>query len=181
MVKKIKKLVATEQHAMVDAVVESAQQIWQAGLGAFARAQKEGDQLFDTLVREGLDLHHLTQKMAGEKVHGVADRVNRLAENVGRQASGSLGKIERLFEDRVARSMRALGVPTLEDVKALRQEVADLQAAVTASAPPKAVRRSTASRPAAAAPARHALKVAPVKSPERTAVKRQTKAITRHH
>lgn len=31
----------------------SAQQIWLAGVGAFARAQQEGGKMFEALVREG--------------------------------------------------------------------------------------------------------------------------------
>lgn len=179
MVKKLKEMAATEQHAMVDAVVGSAQQIWQAGLGAFARAQQEGGELFDTLVREGGDLHRLTQKMAGDKVLGVAERANRLAESVGRQASGSWDKIEKLFEDRVARSMRALGVPSHEELEALRRELAELKALVGASAPPAPAKRSAAAKPAAGA--KSVLKNAPAKTPVRAAPKRQAKAAARHH
>lgn len=180
MVKKIREMAAAEQHAMVDAVVGSAQQIWQAGLGAFARAQHEGSEMFDKLVREGVDLHQLTQKMAGDKVLGVAERANRLAESVGKQASGSWDKIEKLFEDRVARSMRALGVPSHEELAALRHELAELKAAVEASAH-KPARRIAAAKPATVGAAKPAPKDAPIKAPVRAAPKRQTKAAARHH
>ncbi|WLI90722.1 phasin family protein [Massilia sp. R2A-15] len=181
MVKKLKEMAAAEQHAMVDAVVGSAQQIWQAGLGAFARAQHEGGELFDSLVREGLDLHQLTQKMAGDKVQGVAERANRLAESVGRQASGSWDKIEKLFQDRVARSMSALGVPSHDELDALRRELAELKAQVAASASPAPApaRRTAAAKPAASA--KPALKDVPIKAPVRAAPKRQAKAAARHH
>ncbi|MGZ8288184.1 MAG: phasin family protein [Telluria sp.] len=180
MVKKLKDMADEEQHAMVDAVVGSAQQIWQAGLGAFARAQHEGTELFDKLAREGLDLHQLTQKFAGDKALGVAERANRLAESVGRQASGSWDKIEKLFEDRVARSMRALGVPSREELGALRREVAELKAALAAlPAPSKPARRSAAAKPAAAV--KPAPKTAAIKTPVRAAPKRQAKAAARHH
>lgn len=180
MVRKLKEMAAEEQHAMVDAVVGSAQQIWQAGLGAFARAQHEGSELFDKLVHEGSDLHQLTQKMAGDKVLGVADRANRLAESVGKQASESWDKIEKLFEDRVARSMRALGVPSHEELDALRHELAQLKAAFAASQQ-KPARRKAAAKPAAGAAAKRAPKDGPIKTPVRAAPKRQTKAAARHH
>jgi poly(hydroxyalkanoate) granule-associated protein len=182
MVKKLKEMAAAEQHAMVDAVVGQAQQIWQAGLGAFARAQHEGGEMFDKLVREGLDLHQLTQKMAGDKVLGVADRANRLAESVGKQASGSWDKIEKLFEDRVARAMRALGVPSHEEVDALRQELAQLKGAFAASsAQQRPAKRNTAAKQPTGAAAKAALKGVPMKTPVRAAPKRQTKAAARHH
>lgn len=179
MSKKLKEMAAAEQNALVDAVAGSAQQIWQAGLGAFARAQHEGGELFDSLVREGLDLHQLTQKMAGDKVQGVAERANRLAESVGRQASGSWDKLEKLFEDRVARSMRALGVPSHQDLAALRAELDDLKAQLAAAAAAAPARRSAAAKPADGA--KRAPKVVAAKAPVRAAPKRQAKAAARHH
>ncbi|HEU4852193.1 MAG TPA: phasin family protein [Telluria sp.] len=182
MVKKLREMAAEEQHAMVEAVLASAQQIWQAGLGAFARAQQEGSDLFDKLVNDGVDLHQLTQKLAGDRAPGMADRANRLAESVGRQASESWDKLEKLFEDRVARSMRALGVPSHDELDALRRELAQLKAAFEASgAQPKAASRKAAAKPASAAAAKPARKAVAVKAPVRGAPKRQTKASARHH
>ena len=37
-------------------VKDSAQQIWLAGLGAFAKAQEEGSKVFEALVKEGLGI-----------------------------------------------------------------------------------------------------------------------------
>lgn len=179
MVKKPKEMAAAEQSAIVDAVVGSAQQIWQAGLGAFARAQQEGTELFDKLVRDGVDLHELTQKMAGDKLSGVAERAGRLADSVGRQASGSWDRIEKLFEERVARSMRALGVPSHDELDVLRGELAELKAAfAAASAQAKPARRNVAAKPATAA---KAAPKAALKTPARAAAKRQPKAAARHH
>ena len=46
---------ATETDAppLTNTIRESAQQIWLAGLGAFAKAQAEGGKVFEALVREG--------------------------------------------------------------------------------------------------------------------------------
>lgn len=172
---KLKEMATAEQNALVDAVAGSAQQIWQAGLGAFARAQQEGGELFDSLVREGLDLHQLTQKMASDKVQGVAERATRLADSVSRQASGSWDKLEKLFEDRVARSMRALGVPSHQDLAALRAELDELKAQMAAAAPAK---RSAATKPADGA--KRVPKEVAAKAPVRAAPKRQAKAAARH-
>ena len=38
----------------------SAQQIWLAGLGAFAKAQEEGGKVFDVLVKEGATVQALS-------------------------------------------------------------------------------------------------------------------------
>lgn len=116
MVTKIKDVMSAEPAAIVDAVAASAQQIWQAGLGAFAKAQQDGGELFDTLVRDGAQLHKLTQDLAKDKLPGMSGKVGRLA-------SGSWDKIEKIFEDRVAAALRSLGVPSREEVDALRREI----------------------------------------------------------
>jgi poly(hydroxyalkanoate) granule-associated protein len=140
MATKMKDMMGAEPAAIVDAVAASAQQIWQAGLGAFAKAQQDGGALFDSLVRDGAQLHKLTQDLARDKVPGMTGKVGRLA-------SGSWDKIEKIFEDRVARSLHSLGVPSREEVDALRREIDALKAAM----PGPAAATATATAPAATA------------------------------
>jgi poly(hydroxyalkanoate) granule-associated protein len=121
MTSKTKDVRSAAPDAIVEAVAASAQQIWQAGLGAFAKAQQDGGELFDTLVRDGAQLHKLTQELARDKVPGLTGKVGRLA-------SGSWDKIERIFEDRVAVALRSLDVPSREEVDALRREIDALKA-----------------------------------------------------
>ena len=42
--------------AMSDNVKEQAQQIWLAGLGAFAKAQQDGTKAFEKLVSDGITM-----------------------------------------------------------------------------------------------------------------------------
>ena len=162
----LKDMMGGEPAAIADAVAASAHEIWQAGLGAFARAQQDGGELFGTLVRDGAELHKLTQGLAQEKFPNVTGNIGRLAEQVGRQASGSWDKIEKIFEDRVARSLRSLGVPSRDEVDALRREIEALRAA--APARPATARKSApkAVQPAAkrAAAPRAAASKSPAKS-----------------
>jgi poly(hydroxyalkanoate) granule-associated protein len=130
MERKLKELVRPDENALLDAVCGSAHQIWQAGLGAFARAQKDGGDLFDKLVQDGVELHKLTQRVTGDKRFSVTDTVTRLAESASRQASGSLDKLEKIFEERVSRSLRTLGVPAADEVQGLRRDIAELKAAL---------------------------------------------------
>ena len=66
MVKKLQKMSDDKKTGsqIPNAVKESAQQIWLAGLGAFSRAQAEGGKVFDTLVKEGLSIQRKTQSVA---------------------------------------------------------------------------------------------------------------------
>jgi poly(hydroxyalkanoate) granule-associated protein len=130
MVKKLKTLAKSDDKQLADAVRTSAHQIWQAGLGAFAKAQEEGGKVFAKLVREGTDLQKRTQKLAENKVSGVSGTVTKMADTVSKQATGSWDKLEQVFEDRVSRSLTNLGVPSKKDIQDLTKRVEELSKAV---------------------------------------------------
>lgn len=124
MVKKLKALAggASAENEFAQTVRDSAQQIWLAGLGAFAKAQAsgtkfqaEGAKIFDALVKEGEARQSFVRKVTG----------NKMAEAAAK-ASGTWDKLEQVFEDRVARSLSSLGVPTKKDIEALSRRVTEL-------------------------------------------------------
>ncbi len=119
-------------------VQESAQQIWLAGLGAFAKAQEEGSKVFQGLVKEGLDLQRQTKAAAEEKLaeaasklQSMADASNLSASKLSAKAAQPWDKLESIFEERVAKALTHLGVPSLQEFEALRAEIAALQKKVT--------------------------------------------------
>lgn len=111
---------------------QSAQEIWLAGLGAFAKAQKDGENAFQKLVQDGVNMQKKNQEDAQRKLAEATEKMTALAGDMAAKASGNWGKLEGIFEDRVARAIRQLGVPTAVEVQALRDEVAALQAQVKA-------------------------------------------------
>ncbi|GAB2874673.1 hypothetical protein GCM10027277_49880 [Pseudoduganella ginsengisoli] len=134
MAKKRKGVAADEVDSLVNAVSASAQQIWQAGLGAFAATRLDGGKLFEALVHDGAQLHKLTRELSRGKVPDVAGKVGQLAEDVARQANASWEKIEQYFETRVAGTLHRMGVPSRDDIDRLRQDVTALEAAIRLSA-----------------------------------------------
>src|SRR5688500_11778933 len=60
---------------MSRSLVDSAQQIWMAGIGAFNRAQGEGSKLFEALVKEGMTIENTTRRLATGRVDAVRDAV----------------------------------------------------------------------------------------------------------
>ena len=100
-------------------IKDSAQEIWLAGLGAYSRAQEEGAKVFETLVKAGQDLQQKTQGAAGSTVEAMASR-----------AAGTWGKLEQVFEDRVARSLGRLGVPSKGELRELSDKISELNASV---------------------------------------------------
>ncbi len=127
------------------AVTQSAQKIWLAGLGAFARARTEGDKLFDLLVEQGKVLRSRSEKAADQALKTVRSQ----ADTTMSSAQGKWDKLEQVFEDRVSRSLTRLGVLTSKDVDELARQVADLNDSVRAlmgGAAPKRARKAPAKK-----------------------------------
>jgi poly(hydroxyalkanoate) granule-associated protein len=199
MVKKTKPATDTTKadNQLAAAVKDSAQQIWLAGLGAFAKAQEEGNKVFEALVKEGKDIQKRTRASAEEKLGAVTGRVGNVAGNLGtvagslsKQATDSWDRLETVFEERVARALNRLGVPTNSDVQALVARVDALNASVQSlggkparaprtaaarKAPAKAARAPKAAAPKAAAP--KAPKAAPAAKAPRAPRKAAKKAV----
>ncbi len=169
MVKKLKTLAKTEDKQLASAVRTSAHQIWQAGLGAFAKAQEEGGKVFSKLVEEGNNLQRRTRSMAEDRVSDVTDTVTKVADGVSKQASGSWDKLEQVFEDRVARALSTIGVPTQKDIQELSKRVEQLSRAVAAATGKKVPAAKTAAKPvarkAAAKPAAKKVAAKPAAKP----------------
>lgn len=109
-------------------VMDSAQQIWLAGLGAFSKAQNEGRKVFDTLVKKGEEIEKNTRTVAEATIETAKEQASK---TIG-IATGKFDKLEQVFEDRVHKSLNRLGVLTSKDVEALSAQVAELAEAVRA-------------------------------------------------
>jgi poly(hydroxyalkanoate) granule-associated protein len=129
-------------------LVESAQQIWMAGVGAFTRAQGEGSKLFEALVKEGMNIEKTTRQLAGGRVDAVRDAMEGRVGAVRGRASDTWDRLEKVFEDRVQRALTRLGVPGREDIAELTARI-DALGARSGAARKGAPARKPASRPAA--------------------------------
>jgi poly(hydroxyalkanoate) granule-associated protein len=135
---------------LAQTIKDSAQQIWLAGLGAFAKAQGEGSKVFETLMNEGVSLQRKTQQAAEARLGDMAGKMSAMAGGVGGKAGWD--KLESIFEERTARALKRLGVPTAKDVAELARRVDALSAAVEALGNPARAARSakkTVVKPAA--------------------------------
>lgn len=142
---------------MSRSIVESAQQIWMAGVGAFTRAQGEGSKLFEALVKEGMTIEQTTRKLATGKVDAVRDAVEDRVGVVRERAVDTWDRLETVFETRVQRALNRLGVPSREDLTELTARVNELNGElrkISKSAPAKASARKAAKPAARKAPAR---------------------------
>lgn len=185
MVKKVQKSSSAKKPPVqpIGSVKDSAQQIWLAGLGAFTKAQNEGGKVFETLVKEGLSIQRKTQAAAEEKITEATSKMANMATGITSKATGQWDKLENIFEERVAKALNKLGVPSSKDVEALIARIDELTRSVqklsakggavpaapaAKAAAPKTARKSTAKAADSAPKAvkRPARKAAPAVAPE---------------
>lgn len=172
--KKVTKKTASSKTAANQAQ-DYAHEIWLAGLGAFALAQQEGGKivkqgskalddtrskvlgesakLFDKLVAEGSKLESKGRKMASDTVGGVRGDVETRVGKVRETAQANWDKLEKVFEQRVARALSRLGVPTSDEINELSKRVAELNKRVAELAK-KQEAAAAKPAPAKAAPAK---------------------------
>ena len=143
---------------LASSVKDSAQQIWLAGLGAFSKAQAEGGKVFETLVKDGVGLQRKTQAVAEEKIseatskmttmaNGITAKATGVATDITAKATGQWDKLENIFEERVAKALSKMGMPTAKEVQALAKRVDELSAQL------KKTPAKSATKPAAKAAA----------------------------
>lgn len=161
---------------LTGSVKDSATQIWQAGLGAFNKAQAEGSKAFEALVKEGVGLQRKTQAAAEEKISEATNKMSTMASDISSKASGQWDRLESIFEDRVAKVLNKLGVPSAKDVSALIARIDEVNKSVqklsAKGAAPKTVAKT----------APQTTKVAPATGPKKaakTVAKTVTKAAAR--
>ncbi len=164
MVKKLKQMANKKaassasllDNALAGSVKDSAQQIWLAGMGAFSKAQEEGGKVFEALVKEGMSLQRKTQAVAEEKIGVVTSKMSNMAGDVQTKAGQHWDKLETIFEERTAKALNKLGVPSAKDVEALIKridalsaQVAQLSKGTAAPAKKAAAKANGAAKPAA--------------------------------
>ena len=109
----------------------ASKDIWLAGLGAMAQAQAAAQEQINEAAAH---FSQMTQGLSAGLVQPMAVKVDRL---------------EHLFEDRVARALKSLGLPTAQEVADLQMRVAALEAALGKSAAPAKPKTPPRNRPPA--------------------------------
>ena len=173
MVKKLQKMAEKKSASAANlldsqlarSVKESAQQIWLAGMGAFSKAQAEGGKVYEALIKEGLNLQKKTQGLAEERISAVTGKMTAMADGMSSKAGAQWDKLESIFEERVAKALNKMGVPSRKDIDALIKRIDELSAKVggkvpAKTAPARKAAATPAAKPAAKAPAKRAARKA---------------------
>jgi poly(hydroxyalkanoate) granule-associated protein len=94
-------------------------QIWLAGLGAFSRAEEEGNKLFDSLVKVGEELESKTTEIADHTVEKVSTKAKE-------QVSDTKDKVEKILDQGVSHSIHKLGFASMKDIQHLESLILQL-------------------------------------------------------
>jgi len=114
---------ATESKGNVaENIMGSANEIWLAGLGAFAKAQNEGKKIFNKLVDEGKGVEKVIKKSSESATKEVISKVSK----VKGKATQSWDKLENIFETRVEKTLKKLDIPSSDEITALLDKVESL-------------------------------------------------------
>lgn len=120
---KAAKEAATSGQRFSRGVMDSAQQIWLAGLGALSRTQQEGGKFFDALVEEGVRIQEKTHAYTREQVHQAHDQATPWVEAARKRTNAAVGKLEQVFDERIARALKRMNLPSHQDLKDLSARI----------------------------------------------------------
>jgi len=124
-----------------------------------------------------MSIQRKTQAVAEERISEAGERVSGMASEISSKASGQWDKLENIFEDRVAKALNKLGVPSARDVEALLERIDGLSRQVQAlGGKPAVARKTTALKTTARKPAtKKAAAAAPAKTTRKTAARKSAK------
>ena len=159
---------------------EQLDNVFLAGLGAFANAQKMGSETFESLVKDGEKFRKEASKKTEKLIDEVQDSVREMRGDAEEKAEGlldrvrdrsKLTKLQSAFDRRVADAMDRLNVPSKNDIGKINRKLDKILKAIEPKAKKPATRKKAAVKKA---PAR---KAAAKKAPARKqAAASETKA-----
>jgi poly(hydroxyalkanoate) granule-associated protein len=130
-------------------VIENAQHVWLAGMGAVAKAQKDGPAAFQEAVAEGLQVltrsRTTAEKMIRDVFESAQGSVQTRFGSAREQATETWDNLEALFQSRVQKALQQIGVPNASEIRLLTKRVAELNDNVKALSA-KSARSAKASR-----------------------------------
>lgn len=97
-------------------------QIWLAGLGAFSRAEEEGNKFFDSLVKVGEELEGKTLDIADNTAGKVGEVTGKAIERV----TDTKEKVEKLIDQHTHQTLNRIGLVTPKDIQLIEQLLLNL-------------------------------------------------------
>jgi len=108
---------------LTEKALDRNRDIWLAGLGAFSKARDESGELFNKLIETGEKFEDKYKQLVDDSSDTAIKKVTNLFDKIPNPSS----KIEDIFDSRVARALKRLGVmPTINALQTLSDRVDNL-------------------------------------------------------
>lgn len=104
-----------DQMSLLGKMQTSTRQIWLAGLGALAKSQEEGNELFESLAKEGENVENQMKKTAETQVEDVKGRIATAWDD-----------LEKAFNERISGIMDRLGLSTKQDIQHVSEKLEEV-------------------------------------------------------
>jgi len=142
----------------VSEITEQLDNVFLAGLGAFANAQKMGTETFESLVKDGEKFRKDASKKTEKLIDDVQDSVREMRDDAEERAEGlldrvrdrsKLNKLQSAFDKRVADAMDRMNVPSKNDIDKINKKLDKLLKSVAPKAKKPAAKKAPAKKVAA--------------------------------
>lgn len=97
-------------------------QIWLAGLGAFSRAEEEGNKLFDSLVKVGEEL----ESSSAQPIDTSNLKTTSFSSKINIKSQEKKEKVERILDQGVQHSLNRIGLVSTKDIQRLETLILQL-------------------------------------------------------
>lgn len=120
---KVENIVEPENKTkLLSEVKHYGRQIWLAGLGIYFKAGQEGLGYLKELVKTGEGAEKQGKALVAEQVEAASEELDSVKNNLSTvkgKVELQIDKIEKAFDNRVARGLNRIGIPSRQDVDAL--------------------------------------------------------------
>ena len=120
---------------------QQLENVYLAGLGAFANAQKMGGETFDALIKDGEKFRKEASKKTERLIDEAQSNLRDMSEDAQGRAEGLLDrvrdrskfdKLQGAFDKRVADTMDRLHVPSKNDIDKINKKLNKILRAIEA-------------------------------------------------
>ena len=134
---------------------QQLENVYLAGLGAFANAQKMGTETFDALVKDGKKFRREASKRTERLIDEAQSNLREIGEEAQDRAEGLLDKVrdrskfdklQGAFDKRVADTMDRLSVPSKNDIDKINKKLNKILRTIEAKDKPATTKRKTVSK-----------------------------------
>ena len=135
----------------VSEITEQLDNVFLAGLGAFANAQKMGTETFESLVKDGEKFRKDASKKTEKLIDDVQDSVREMRDDAEERAEGlldrvrdrsKLNKLQSAFDKRVADAMDRMNVPSKNDIDKINKKLDKILRSIEPKAKKPAVKKA---------------------------------------